>query len=65
MSQYTPMGNASKFSELKRKIKPIEYKILVNKLKILEFKNVFLQDFSSASAEFTPDFLDNNDGFIY
>lgn len=65
MSQYTPMGNADKFPDLNRKIKRIEYKILVNKLNSLGFENVFLQDFSSASDEFTPDFFDNNDGFIY
>ena len=56
MSQYVPMGNAEKYPEINRKIKPIEYKILTNKLKNLGFKNVFLQDYSSASTEFTPDF---------
>lgn len=56
MSQYVPMGNAEKYPELNRKIKPVEYKILVNKLNKLGFNNVFIQDYSSASAEFTPDF---------
>lgn len=65
MSQYTPMGHANQYPELSRKIKPIEYKILVNKLESLGFSNVFLQDYSSASDEFTPDFSENNDGFIY
>ena len=65
MSQYTPMGNANKYPNLNRKIKPIEYKVLVNKLKSLGFKNVFLQDFSSASDEFTPDFSENKSDFIF
>lgn len=65
MSQYVPMGNANLFPEINRKIKPIEYKILINKLNKLGFKNVFLQDYSSASEEFTPDFQDKKQDFIY
>lgn len=65
MSQFTPMGNASSFPEINRKIKPIEYKILINKLNKLGFKNVFLQDYSSASEEFTPDFNDKKQDFVY
>lgn len=65
MSQYVPMGNAERFPEINRKIKPVEYKILVNKLNKLEFKNVFLQDFSSASTEFTPDFNANDNDFKF
>lgn len=65
MSQYVPMGNAEKYPEINRKIKPIEYKILVNKLEKLGFKNVFLQDFSSASTEFTPDFESQNSDFVF
>lgn len=65
MSQYTPMGNASKHFELNRRLKPIEYKLLCNKLNRLGFENVFLQDLDSASEEYTPDFNDNNTDFIY
>ena len=65
MSQYTPMGNVAKYPELKRKLKPVEYKILCNKLNKLGFENVFLQDMSSASEEYTPDFNDNNTDFSY
>ena len=65
MSQYVPMGNAKKYPEINRKIKPLEYKILTNKLNKLGFKNVFLQDFSSASSEFTPDFSEDNSNFNY
>lgn len=65
MSQYTPMGRAKDFPILNRKIKPIEYKILTKKLEKLGFKNVFLQDFSSASEEFTPNFSEFNDDFLF
>lgn len=65
MSQYVPMGNAEKYPEINRKLKPVEYKILVNKLEKLGFKNVFLQDFSSASTEFTPDFETQDSDFVF
>ena len=65
MSQYTPMGKVEKYPEMNRKIKPIEYKILTNKLNSLGFTNVFLQDFSSASDEFTPDFSEIKSDFKY
>lgn len=65
MSQYVPMGNAKNHPEINRKIKPLEYKILINKLNNLGFKNVFLQDYSSASTEFTPDFNKQDQKFIY
>jgi putative pyruvate formate lyase activating enzyme len=60
MAQYVPMANASKFPEINRKIKPIEYKILVNKLIELGFKNVFVQELSSANECYTPDFLNDS-----
>ncbi|MBQ8451295.1 MAG: radical SAM protein [Clostridia bacterium] len=56
MSQYVPMFKAKNYPEINRRIKPIEYKILVNKLNELQFKNVFVQEFSSANTCFTPDF---------
>ncbi len=65
MSQYVPMGNAESHPEINRKIKPVEYKILVNKLNKLEFKNVFLQDFSSATSDYTPDFSKQDKMFKY
>jgi len=65
MSQYVPMAKAKEIPELNRKIKPLEYKILTNKLEKLGFKNVFLQGFSSASTEFTPDFSENKTNFRY
>ena len=65
MSQYVPMAKALEMPEINRKIKPIEYKILTNKLDNLGFKNVFLQGFSSASTEFTPNFSENKTNFRY
>ena len=59
------MANAKQFEEINRKIKPIEYKILVNHLNKLEFKNVFLQDFSSATTDYTPNFNENKTNFQY
>ena len=57
MAQYTPMANAKLYPEINRKIKPIEYKILINRLTELGFCNVFLQDLDSATSSYTPDFL--------
>ena len=65
MSQYTPMTNLEKYPEINRKIKPLEYKILINKLEKMDFKNVFLQDFSSACSDYTPDFNNQDKKFIY
>ncbi len=56
MSQYVPCGNAKNFPEINRRILPLEYKILVNKLIKLDFVNAFVQDFSSANNSFTPNF---------
>ncbi len=65
MAQYVPMGKAENVPEINRKIKPIEYKILEKKLINLNFENVFLQDLTSASTEYTPDFETQDDKFIY
>lgn len=65
MSQYVPMGNASSVSEINRKIKPVEYKILLNKVKKLGFVNAFVQDFESAETIYTPDFKTKTDKFNY
>ncbi len=65
MSQYVPMANAKLYPEINRKIKPLEYKILVNLLKNLNFCNSFTQDFDSAEEIYTPDFKNKNDNFDY
>ena len=65
MSQYVPMAKAKHIPEINRKITPLEYKILENKLKSLDFKNAFLQDHSSAETCYTPDFSKNDGDFIF
>lgn len=65
MSQYVPMGNAKTIPEINRKIRPIEYKILINKLKHLGFKNAYTQDYTSAETVYTPDFKTKTDNFDY
>lgn len=56
MSQYTPCGNADKFRELTRKITPREYEKVIFAAEELGFKNLFTQDYNSASEGFIPDF---------
>ena len=65
MSQYVPMANAKNHLEINRKIKPLEYKILVNQLNEYGFSNAFTQEFESAETIYTPDFKTNDDKFDY
>ena len=65
MSQYVPMHMALKNSKINRKIKPLEYKLLISHLNSKGFKNAYIQDFDSQSSEFTPDFNKTNSDFIY
>ena len=65
MSQYVPMARATEFEELNQKIKPLEYKRVVNHLIKLGFDNVFTQDFESAETIYTPDFADKKSDFIF
>ena len=65
MSQYVPMAKACEFKELNQKIKPLEYKIIVNHLNELGFKNVFTQDFESAETIYTPNFEEVDDDFKF
>lgn len=60
MSQYTPFGEAKKMEELKRKLKPLEYKIVKNFMLELGFNNGFVQELCSASENFIPDFKEKN-----
>ncbi|MDE6189968.1 MAG: radical SAM protein [Clostridia bacterium] len=56
MGQYTPYGKASEYKELSRPLLPLEYKIAVSYAQKLGFENAFIQDLSSASTAFIPDF---------
>ena len=55
MSQYTPFGKIDGLKELQRKITRREYARAVNIVESLGFEKVFLQEFSSQSEEFIPD----------
>ncbi len=54
MSQYFPCYKA--LPPIDRKLRPIEYKLVVSKAKALGFSNAFVQDFDSASECFVPKF---------
>ena len=56
MSQYTPHGQAEKYKELTRRITEREYEKVVFAAEDMGFKNIFTQDFASASEAFIPDF---------
>ena len=56
MAQYVPMAKAKDYPEINRKIKPIEYKVLIKKLNELNFTNAYLQDYDSANTIYTPNF---------
>lgn len=53
MNQYTP--NVGK-SRLNRRVKPLEYKILCERLLKAGFENAYIQDSGSSSVEFIPQF---------
>ncbi len=56
MNQYTPTPAVSEHPVLQNKVKPIEYKVVVEHALNLGFENGFLQDTSSQTLDFTPDF---------
>ena len=56
MSQYEPMYDAKNYTEINRKITPLEYKRVVNYAINNEMTNCFTQDLSSANSKFTPKF---------
>lgn len=57
MSQYTPYGELQKYPELNRKLKNIEYKIVLNALQKADMENVFIQNADSSSEEYIPEFF--------
>lgn len=56
MSQYEPRYDAVEFSEINRKITPLEYKRVVNHALNRQMNNCYTQDLSSADSKYTPDF---------
>ena len=56
MSQYTPFGDAINHKVLNRKITKREYEKIVNYICEFDFNNVYIQDLTSSSKSFIPDF---------
>lgn len=56
MGQYVPVGDAYKFPEINRKLKPLEYKIATQYALKLGLDNTFVQSLDSATEDFIPDF---------
>ncbi len=56
MSQYTPMPNVKNIPELDRKISEKQYETMVDYALDLGVKNAFIQEGSSATESFIPDF---------
>ena len=56
MSQYYPTFKSPLFKEINRRITQKEYSILTDWLLKNNFKNVFTQDLSAATPNFTPNF---------
>ena len=56
MSQYTPYGKTEQFPELQRKITLREYEKVITAAENMGFRNIFLQENTSASEKFIPKF---------
>lgn len=56
MGQFIPYGRAKEFKELSRKVKPLEYKLAINRLIEAGFNNAFIQDLDAAVEEYIPKF---------
>ncbi len=54
MGQYTPYFNACKYAEINRKIKPIEYKIMLNYATKLGLDNGYAQQLDSGNEKYIP-----------
>ncbi len=61
MSQYTPCYKALKHKILKKKLKKKDYDKLLMHIVDLGFENGFVQDLSSSTCEFIPDFTSQGD----
>lgn len=56
MCQYTPMYRACEFEELNRKLDDWEYEYIVGFFFKLGLENGFIQDYSSATTDYVPNF---------
>lgn len=55
MAQYTPLGNAEKYPEINRRLTKDEYQCVLDYLDTTDLGG-FLQELSSASEDYVPDF---------
>ncbi len=65
MSQYVPMAKAKENQKINRKIKPIEYKVILNFAEKLGLINSFVQDLTSAEEIYTPNFKEPKTDFDF
>lgn len=56
MSQYTPMPNVCCHPRLNGRLNPNHYEAMAEHIEFLGLKNVYLQDISSATSDFIPEF---------
>ena len=56
MGQYCPCGKAGDYEEIARKLKPVEYKLTINRAVKMGLENVLVQELDSASGEYIPNF---------
>lgn len=60
MSQFTLNGEEEQYPELNKHLTKIEYTRVVKKAVSLGFKNAYIQEHSSSSADYIPEFLKEN-----
>lgn len=56
MNQYTPMFNSFKYPEIHKKLNPKMYDTLIDYCLSIGLQNAYIQDSSSSSKTFVPDF---------
>ena len=59
MAQYTPCGNLTGYDEINRKLTKREYNKIVDYILSLGLDKIFIQDLSSSSDRFIPEFSEN------
>ena len=59
MSQYTPMYKAGEYKALKRRLTTFEYQSVTDYASELGFTQCFVQQRSSATKAYVPDWQDN------
>lgn len=65
MGQYYPAGEAARFPELARRLKPLEYKLAVARAEKLGLVNTFIQFSEEEESKYTPVFDGTVTGAIY